>query len=101
MVLRNSELIDVYCHSNEDNYMMELLAKITKKALELKIVSYDELFLLNETQIFGMFEESNDKELKDNLKLFKNIKVSDIPKIEMPFIKNRDLNPIVGDCRLK
>ena len=36
-VLEISESIDIYCHSNEDNYMMMLLAKIAKLSIEKNI----------------------------------------------------------------
>lgn len=101
LILNTSELIDVYCHSNEDNYMMELLAKITKRAIKLGIISYDDLFLLDERQVFNKFENSSDNELLEDLKLFKNILVEDIPSIEMPNVKKRNLNPFVGNNRLK
>lgn len=39
-VLDVSESIDKYCHSNEDNYMMQLLADITKLAIHNSIISY-------------------------------------------------------------
>ena len=38
-VLDVSESIDIYCHSTEDNYMMLLLAKITKISIEKKYVN--------------------------------------------------------------
>lgn len=37
-VLEISESIDIYCHSKEDNYMMQLLAKITKLSIEKNIL---------------------------------------------------------------
>lgn len=101
LVLRTSKLIDVYCHSKEDNYMMELLAKITKRAINLEIVTYDQLFELNEEEMLTIFEKSNDKELQDNFKKFRNISISQIPHIDMPPIKIRDLHPIVLNHRLK
>lgn len=101
LILKTSELIDVYCHSKEDNYMMELLARITKRAINLKIISYNELFELNEKQIFEKFNKSDDLELMKDLDLFKNILSSEIPDIDMPYIKIRDLNPIVCGDRLK
>jgi hypothetical protein len=100
-VLKTSELIDVYCHSNEDNYMMELLALITKRALSLGLIMYDDLFVLNEKELFSILEKSDDIELRHDLLLFRTIKVEDIPKMEMPYIKTRDLNPFVGNVRLK
>ena len=101
LILKTSELIDVYCHSKEDNYMMELLAKITKRTIDLKVISYDELFELDEKELFEIFDKLDDMEIINNLHLFKNISISDIPDIDMPYIKIRDLNPIVGDIRYK
>ena len=101
LVLKTSELIDIYCHSNEDNYMMELLAKITKIAIDLKLVSYDELFTLDEQEVLDRLNNSTDLVLVNNLYLFRNISISDIPKMEMPYVKIRDLNPLVLKRRLK
>ena len=42
-VLEISKSIDVYCHSNEDNYMMELLAYITKYGIDNRYITYEEL----------------------------------------------------------
>ena len=42
-VLEISESIDIYCHSKEDNYMMQLLDKITKLSIE-KNITYEELY---------------------------------------------------------
>lgn len=40
-VLEVSKSIDIYCHSKEDNYMMELLAEITKSVIDKNYISYD------------------------------------------------------------
>jgi len=101
LVLETSELIDRYCHSREDNYMMELLAMITKRALDLAIITYDELFILDEEEVMRRFKLCNDIELIYNLNLFMNIDSEDIPLIEMPQVKIRVLNPLVGHNRLK
>lgn len=47
-VLEVSESIDVYCHSKEDNYMMQLLAKLTKLAIIKGIITYEELYFYDE-----------------------------------------------------
>ena len=101
LVLKTSELIDVYCHSKEDNYMMELLAEITKRGLDLNLISYENLFALNEEQIFEIFDISTDERLKQKIDLFRNILISDIPIMDMPYVKIRNLNPIVLNRRLK
>lgn len=101
MVVDVSYDIDRYCHSKEDNFMMELLAKITRRGIDLGIISYDDLFVLDEDSLFMMFELCNDKDLLNDLELFKNISKEMVPDVLMPKVKVRDLNPLVGNSRLK
>ncbi len=100
-VLEVSESIDFYCHSKEDNYMMQLLAKITKLAIEKKYITYEELYFYDEESLFKILTTQKDKELLDFLEEFKNKKKTDIPNIELPKVKKRDLNPLVNGKRLK
>lgn len=100
-VVKVSEEIDVICHSNEDNYMMQLLADMTKYAIDNNYFTYKDLFYYNEEEIFRIFESIDNKEFKNNLNKFKNIKLEDIPIIELPFIKKRDLNPLIMGKRAK
>ena len=95
-----NNIIDIYCHSKEDNYMMELLANITKIALNNNYFTYNELFILNETEIFNILNNKNDVELIELLNLFKNITLEEIPNIELNNIKVRKLNLIVNNKRL-
>ena len=101
LVLKNNELIDIYCHSNEDNYMMELLAKITRRAMNIGIISYESIYLLNEEEIFEIFKKSCDRELISLLEKFKNIKLNEIDNIDIPNAKIRYLEPVVNGKRLK
>jgi HD superfamily phosphohydrolase len=101
LVLENNELIDIYCHSKEDNYMMELLAKITRRAMDIEIISYDSIYLLNEEEIFEIFWNSCDRELISLLEKFQNIKLNEIDNIDIPNAKVRYLEPIVKGKRLK
>lgn len=100
-VLELSERIDLFCHSNEDNYMMQLLAKITKLAIIRKYISYEELYSYNEEELFNLFKSKNDKELKKLIKIFEFIKISDIPHTNLLNVKIRDLNPLVNGKRIK
>ena len=56
-VLDVSESIDIYCHSTEDNYMMLLLAKITKISIEKKYITYEELYSYNERDLFSILRK--------------------------------------------
>lgn len=100
-VLEISKSIDIYCHTNEDNYMMEHLAKITKLAIDKKYISYSDLYYLNEKELFTIFKNSNDDLLLLYLDEFENIKAKDIPKIDLPNVKARKLNLLVNGERLK
>ena len=99
-VLEVSKSIDIYCHSREDNYMMQLLAKITKLAIMKKYINYDELYNYTEEELFNILESIKDKEFNELFLKFKNIKMNEIPNIEFPKIKVRKLNPIVNGKRI-
>ncbi len=100
-VLDFSETIDVYCHSNEDNYMMDLLANIAKTAIDDKLFAYEDLYYLNEEEIFNILENSGNNTIKKLLEKFKTIKKKEVPNIELPHIKKRALNPLVLGKRIK
>jgi len=100
-VVEISKSIDIYCHSREDNYMMELLAKITKLAISKNVITYDELYYYNEEELFEMLKDKGDSQLLVLIDEFQNIKECDIPNIELPNVKVRKLNPIVNGNRLK
>lgn len=101
LVLETSKVIDIYCHSNEDNYMMELLVKITRRAIYLNVISYDDLFILDESEIFERLVISDDTELIHDLNLFRNISADLIPKHDMSYVKARNINPLVHYIRLR
>ena len=94
-----SKSIDLYCHTNEDNYMMQLLATITKLSIERGYITYDDLYSLNEIELFNRLKNSKDKGLLDKLNLFENINVDSIPKTELPNVKVRVLKPLVNGKR--
>jgi len=97
-VIDISKSIDIYCHFKEDNYMMELLANITKIAIENKYISYEDLFVLNEEEIFNIYDSI--EILKEKLNLFKTIKKEDVLEISIENVKIRDLNLIVNGKRI-
>ena len=91
--------IDVVCHSLEDTYMMQFLADITKYAIDKNYITYDELYESNESDLFFKLMQINDNTLQMNLNKFQNITSVEIPKIEMPALKVRTLNPLVQGNR--
>ena len=94
-----SKSIDLYCHTNEDYYMMQLLANIVKLSIYRGYVTYDDLYRLNEIELFNRLKNNNDKELLDKIYLFENINIDSIPNIEIPNVKVRVLKPLVNGKR--
>lgn len=92
-----SKEIDILCHSNEDNFMMELLASIARRAIEISLINYDGLYKLTEDKLFEMFKRSNDSILKESLAKFENIKIDEIPETILENVKIRNLNPLVAE----
>lgn len=100
-VLEIGKSIDIYCHSKEDNYMMELLASIAKYGIDNKYITYDELYKSNEEDLIYKLKNSNDTNLLKAFDKFENITNSEIPNIDLPKVKIRDLNPLVQGKRIK
>ena len=99
LTLNISNNIDIVCHSNEDNYMMDLLSKITKLAISNYLISYDSLYILDDETLFRMLERC-DGTIKELLTTFKTVDARNIPKTDLGNIKQRILKPIVGNKRI-
>lgn len=99
LLIKNNDIIDKYCHSNEDTYMMELLARITRKAIEMEIISYDDLFVLDEEETMIRFYNYGDMLMVYDLYSFGHISKDKIPMINIPKIKVRELKPMVNSKR--
>lgn len=99
-VIDISKSIDVYCHSRENFYLMKLLGDMTKLAIDRKYIKYEDLFYLNEEELFNIFYNKNDKDLLEILNEFKTVKINEIPSINIPKIKIRSLKPLVNGVRM-
>lgn len=95
-----SDIFNKYCHSNEDNYMMELLAKIAKYLIDKNYITYDDLYIYNEKQLFELMPLLDDEYLNNLLNKFKTIKKEEITYCDIPEIKNRYINPLIKNKRL-
>lgn len=100
-VLDINRSIDEMCHSSEDNYMMNLLADITRFAIDKKYLTYDELYSYNEEEVFNIFNGINDAKFKKLLTKFQNIKLNDIPNTKLDNVKIRRVHPLVNGVRVK
>ena len=93
--------IDILCHSNEDNYMMELLAEITKYSIDKNYITYDNLYEYTEEKLMKILYSKDDTALKILLNLFKTVTLDEISIKELPKVKIRDINPLVNGTRIK
>lgn len=99
--LHTSNEIDKFCHTSEDNFMMELLAQITKIAIDKGLIKYDELYYIEEPTLLDKMKHSQINELQELLYQFENIKIKDIPVTILKDVKIRDLNPLVNGIRIR
>ena len=99
-VLAYSDKINEVCHSSEDNYMMELLAKITRYSINKGYITYDELFTSTEKVIFEKFDNKKDPFLEKMLDDFRTMNPEKVPYVELPNLKVRNINPLVKGKRL-
>ena len=95
----NSE-INRMTHTKEDIYMMLLLSRIVKRIIELQLITYDDLYILQEQDVVDIIENNLDKDgvLKGLWYEFRNIKYVDKP-VDIS-VKQKVLRPLVGTFRL-
>lgn len=101
LVSRVNDEINRLTHTNSDTYMMLLVAKMIKKLILLNLISYDDLYKLKENDILDILDDNSDLdfELAEQYEEFKTIK--EAPIIEQPEIKDKTLNPLIKQKRLK
>ena len=99
-VVKKSEEIDAFCHSKEDNYMMNLLANLTKYAIDNKYFNYNDLYYYDEEYIINIFENISDEFFKKKFLLFKNIRKDEVVEVTLPYIKKRNISPLCNGKRI-
>ena len=96
-----NENIDILCHSKEDNYMMELLASITKEAIDEGIIEYDDLYSIGEREILELISLKGSTSLSNKMNKFYHVTLDEIEELDLPYIKKRTVNPLVNGKRIK
>ena len=96
-----NENIDIFCHSKEDNYMMELLASITKEAIDEGIIEYDDLYSIGEREILELISLKGSTSLSNKMNKFYHVTLDEIEELDLPYIKKRTVNPLVNGKRIK
>ena len=100
-IVKLNNYINKYCHSKEDNYMMNLLADLTSYCIEHNKFTYDDLYTKTEKEILSIFTKIKDEDFQELYNKFLNIKLNEIPLIKLPYIKERIINPLVKGERLQ
>ena len=96
-----NENIDIFCHSKENNYMMELLASITKEAIDEGIIEYDDLYSIGEREILELISLKGSTSLSNKMNKFYHVTLDEIEELDLPYIKKRTVNPLVNGKRIK
>ncbi len=92
--------INMLTHTDEDTYMMLLLADIVKKSIEEGIIMYEDLYRMTEHRYLAILERNLNtcNDLADMYHLWKTVE-GPVPKQNIA-IKELTLNPMVNGKRL-
>ena len=95
-----NDKVNELTHTDADNYMMDLLARIVKRCVDMKYLTYNDLFMMTEPQVIDIITSNVrfDVELASMWVEFKT--VEEIPEIEKMEIRNKCVNPLVFGRRL-
>ena len=99
-IIQTNASIDQMCHSNEDNYMMELLAAITRYAIEKGYIFYDDLFVFTEQNLFSYLYQIDDPHLREMLNEFRYKRKNEIETLNLPNVKVRSIKPLLNGKRV-
>jgi hypothetical protein len=80
--------------------MMSLLADITKHCIHKGYITYKDLFVLDEEELFNIMKNIPDVRLRGLLYIFRNITREEIPYKDIEGIKVRELKPLVYTKKL-
>lgn len=97
MLVNINREINRLTHTKEDNFMMLTASEILKRLIDTKAVSYDDLFLITESDLIDIIEASQDEAVKKFYQEYKTAQT--IPDIYVPKIKEIVLNPLVKGKR--
>lgn len=99
LVVEINAEFDRYCHMKEDTFMMGFLGEITKKGINQRIITYEDLFIQNEEQVMEQLKQAKDASLQQDIQLFEHITIEQVPDMKLPTIKTRNLSPICNRQR--
>lgn len=96
-VVELNDIINNLTRQNDDYEEMNILSIIVKRLIDLKLISYEELYVLTDKQIFDLIKSCDDKTIKELFYRYQNMEKDVTPT--KANIKNRKLNPLVKNIR--
>ena len=92
-----NDIINNMTRCVDDYEEMNVLSKIVKRLINMKVLKYNDLYVLNYNQIFNIIKNCNDDLIKLYFKLYQNM----LPNKTLTNvkIKDRKLDPLVNNIR--
>lgn len=100
ILIRINKEINDLTHTKEDNYMMIIASELLRRCIDLKILSYDELFKITEDELMRRIEDnlSEDTIIREYYHMYKTTEA--VPPFDMPKTKDIILRPLVNGKRI-
>jgi len=96
-VVELNDIVNNLTRQTDDYEEMNILSIIVKRLIDLKLISYEELYVLTDKQIFDLIKSCDDKIIKELFYRYQNMEKDVTPT--KANIKNRKLNPLVKNIR--
>ena len=96
-VVELNDIVNNLTRQTDDYEEMNILSIIVKRLIDLKLISYEELYILTDKQIFDLIKSCDDKIIKELFYRYQNMEKDVTPT--KANIKNRKLNPLVKNIR--
>lgn len=96
-VVELNDIINNLTKNKDDYDEMDILSKIVKRLIDIGILNYDDLFILNDNDIFNIIRCSHDNYVKELFYYYQNMdRDNSLVKVK---IKERKLDPLINNIR--
>lgn len=97
-VVELNDIINTMTRQNDDYEEMNVLSMIIKRLIYINKISYNDLYILNDNDIFKIIEDNiKDNYINKYYKIYKTMEKDE--RITTKELKNRKLNPLVLNIR--
>lgn len=96
-VVELNDIINNLTKNKDDYDEMDILSKIVKRLIDIGMLNYNDLFILNDNDIFNIIRCSHDNYVKELFYYYQNMdRDNSLVKVK---IKERKLDPLVNNIR--